>query len=293
MEQIKIRSKGLTYFVGGKIRGHVANKWNRMAKLVARFDELDAKFRGMAERGQFSITENFRCALACLLMMHTGIRVGNESSAEGYMTKPHPFSKKEPEFVKTYGLTTLLTTHLCVKRTCAELNFVGKKQVDNSFTIYDPQLVYWLRALQLWATEHAVMTNKKEVSLFCLSDYQLTRFIKTYVGKCFSPKDFRCMRANMYAWEIASSSLTSGYKRPSEKPMTKKEFKAGIVKPLFEFVAKQLNNTPGVCKKSYIHDGLVPYLETLFVNQKAKPCTPSKPRRGKSSRRMRGTSKKR
>lgn len=249
----KVNINGSSYRFFGSVRGHLSNKWNRSTKLADRFIELDKKFRGIVERGvrgakHNGATEHSRCALALLLMMHTGIRVGNEGSAEGYMTKPHPYSKEKPKFVQTYGLTTLLWEHIKLNRTSVELFFVGKKQVDNKFQLYDPQIVKWLRIMK-----DTHLSNQDQV--FYISDYQLTKFIKRYVGRSFSPKDFRCMRANMYAWEFAT---TIDWAAIPTKGAFKKDLKA-----MYEFVASKLNNTPGVCRKSYVHEGLPDYLLEL------------------------------
>ena len=115
-------------------KANYEDKHNRMVKLALRFEELSEKFDRMIEKGGY-VTDTARCALACKMMMYTGIRIGNEGSAEGYITKPHPNSKKEPEFVQTYGLTTLLPEHVLVKGRKVFLNFIGKKQVENSFTL--------------------------------------------------------------------------------------------------------------------------------------------------------------
>lgn len=234
MEQIQINSRIYTMF--GKIRGHQKDKWNRATKLAYRFEELDEKFRGICRRGIQSNTEHSRCALALLLMMHTGIRVGNEGSAEGYMTKPHPYSNKKPEFVQTYGLTTLKWEHITLKGKRMDIEFLGKKQVENGFYLTDATIVHYMKVLKSVSGSAAVV--------FGVTDYMLTKFIKKYVGKGFTPKDFRCMRANMYAWDIAGDIEW-------DEKETKKEMRESI-KVVYEYVSQQLCNTPGVCKKSYV-----------------------------------------
>ena len=178
---------GTEYGFCRSAKANYEDKHNRMVKLATRFDTA-------------------RCALACKMMMYTGIRIGNEGSAEGYITKPHPNSKKEPEFVQTYGLTTLLPEHVLVKGRKVYLNFIGKKQVENSFTL-SGELAKQVKEV--------LKTVEQGETLFEITEYELTKFIKRYVGRRFTPKDFRTLRANMY-------------------------------------VSEHLNNTPGVCKASYI-----------------------------------------
>ena len=222
------------------------DKFNRMVKLASRFEELSDKFDGMIERGNYS-SENARLALACKMMMYTGIRIGNEDSAEGYVTKPHPNSKVEPKFVQTYGLTTLLKEHVYVKGRKVVFMFLGKKHVDNTFEIGGSL------ARQFKKFMGAYEGN----TLFGITAYQLTKFIKKYVGQQFTPKDFRTMKANMLAYERLTEICEE-----NELPRTKKEFNAEV-KDIATFVSEKLNNTPGVCKKNYIDCYFWNELETL------------------------------
>jgi DNA topoisomerase I len=243
MESITIGGK--RYKVGGKVKGAYDNKYNRAAKLAARFDVLNTKMAEMLERCGMSIQG--QCALSVLMLLHSGIRVGNEDSAEGYMTNPHPNAKDQtPKFVQTYGLTTLLKEHVLLDGITTYLNFVGKKSVENEFEILNHRITFGLRQL---------MNEGHGTRVFNISDYELNKFIKSEIGEQFSAKDFRCMRANLYASEFIDTEMTSYNK--------KGEFKRDL-KRLYEHVAAKLNNTPGVCKRSYVWDGLPSYLECLI-----------------------------
>lgn len=235
MEKYIIENSSITVF--GKQKGSNTNKFNRVAKLANMFQEIDDKMCGFIKRG--GVSEHARCALSIRLMLHTGIRIGNEGSAEGYMTKPHPNSKKEPEFVHTFGLTTLKREHVLIKRGTMYLNFIGKKQVENSFIITNG----------LVAQVKTLLKDTNSETLFGIRAYELKKFIHKYIGKQFTPKDFRTLRANIEAWKVYS--LIS--KRPT--PNLKKEFNAEV-KEIATHVSECLNNTPGVCKKSYIDDML-------------------------------------
>lgn len=241
MKPIKIKIEGEAIGFFGKVKGANTNKFNRATKLAVVFEELDVKLCGIITRGGTSL--HSRMALAVRLLMHTGIRVGNESSAEGYTTKPHPNSKKEPEFVKTFGLTTLRYEHITVKGNRVYLNFVGKKQIENSFVL-SSDLAKQVREL--------LKAQNEDGTLFGCSAYEITKFIHTYVGKQFSPKDFRTMKANIEAWSMLSTISS----RPT--PNTKREFNLEV-REIAEHVSTCLNNTIGVCKKSYIDDQLFTY----------------------------------
>lgn len=231
----KINIFGTEYGFCRSAKANYYDKHNRMVKLALRFEELSEKFDRMIEKGDY-VTDTARFALACKMMMYTGIRIGNEGSAEGYITKPHPNSKKEPEFVQTYGLTTLLPEHVMVKGRKVYLNFIGKKQVENSFTLTGDL------AMQV---KEVMKTVEQGETLFEITEYELTKFIKRYVGRRFTPKDFRTLRANMYAWE----KFTEICER--ELPSTKTEFNKEV-KEIATYVSEHLNNTQSVAKASYI-----------------------------------------
>ena len=226
---------GTDYGFCRSAKANYEDKHNRMVKLACMFEQLSEKFDRMIVKGDY-VTDTARCALACKMMMYTGIRIGNEGSAEGYVTKPHPNSKKEPEFVQTYGLTTLLPQHVLVKGRKVYLNFLGKKQVENSFTLTGEL------AKQV---KEVLKTVEQGETLFEVTEYELTKFIKRYVGRRFTPKDFRTLRANMYAWEKFMEISER------ELPSTKSEFNKEV-KEIATYVSEHLNNTPGVCKASYI-----------------------------------------
>lgn len=241
---------GVDYVFAKSVNAGFDDKQKRAVKLAAKFEELDKKFDGMIERGNY-VTDTARCALACKMMMHTGIRIGNESSSEGYMTNPHPNSKKKPEFVKTYGLTTLLPNHIQVQRGKAYVNFLGKKSVENSFCIGGTL------AKQI---KEVLSTVSDGETFLEITAYELTKFIKRYVGRKFTPKDFRTMRANMYANEKMHLLMKH------ETPTTKREYNAEV-REVCEYVSEKLNNTPGVCKKSYIDGDLWAIYEENRLNK--------------------------
>ena len=247
MTAIKIYGK--TYVFAKSVNAGFDDKQKRAVKLAAKFETLDKKFDGMIERGGY-VSDTARCALACRLMMHTGIRIGNESSSEGYMIKPHPNSKKTAEFVKTYGLTTLLPNHIQIQRGKAFINFIGKKNVENSF------LVNGVLTKQIKAVLATVADGE---TFFEITAYELTKFIKRYVGRRFTSKDFRTMRANMYA----SEKMAEFIKQPA--PATKRAYN-GEVREISEYVAEKLNNTPSVCKKSYIDGDMWQIFEQQRLN---------------------------
>ena len=242
--ETKVKVDGKTYKMLRSKNCSNNDKFNRAAKLLSKFNETSNKMDGYIKRGNGE-SLNARLALAVKMMMYTGIRIGNESSAEGYMTKPYEYSDKKPEFVQTYGLTTLKPEHCRKVGRYVFLNFLGKKHVENTFRL-EGLLAKQFKQVLAFAEEFE--------TVFEISEYELTKFIKTHVGKQFTPKDFRTMRANMFAWEKYQEICER------ELPTTKKERNAEV-KEICQYVSQKLNNTPGVCKTSYIDSYLWDELE--------------------------------
>lgn len=242
--ETKVKVDGKTYKMLRSKNCTNNDKFNRAAKLLSKFNEISNKMDGYIKRGNGE-SLNARLALTVKMMMYTGIRIGNESSAEGYMTKPYKYSDKKPEFVQTYGLTTLKPEHCRKVGSYVFLNFLGKKHVDNTFRL-EGLLAKQFKQVLAFAEEFE--------TVFEISAYELTKFIKTHVGRQFTPKDFRTMRANMFAWEKYQEICER------ELPTTKKERNSEI-KEICQYVAEKLNNTPGVCKTSYIDSYLWDELE--------------------------------
>lgn len=216
----------------GNIESTTENKFNRVAMIASRYLKIKQDmYRILQENQQFPTNKDFNCAVALLLIMSTGIRIGNEDSAEGYMTVPYEGSKIKPKFVKTYGLTTMLPEHVSIQNGLVELNFLGKKHVQNRFKL-SPEL-----------SKLVIRVYKSGYSpVFNIDDYDLTSFIRKKTSPYFSSKDFRTFRANVFAYEAIKSL---------PRPTNKKEYKEAV-KSVAIYVSTRLNNTEGVVKKSYI-----------------------------------------
>lgn len=239
-----IAGRKIAFF--GKVRGANTDKFNRVAKIAASYSELIDKLDRMINAGIASATENSRLALAAKLLLTTGVRIGNEESADGYQTVVHPNNKtKVSSFVQTYGLATLLPEHLVLKNGKATLEFSGKSQVANAYRIADKSTVAQLTELATW--------SMADGTLLGVSPYKITKFIKRSVGSQFSPKDFRTFRANVDAYEFAVQL----FKRPL--PTTKKALNTEVREVLVH-VSEVLCNTPAVCKSAYIDPCFIDFI---------------------------------
>lgn len=226
----------------GKPKGHFNDKFNRVAKLAQRHEQIIEKLDGFINVQ--GMTQRCLCALMCKIMFVTGIRIGNEKSAEGYESK-----REGAGFQQTYGLTTLKRQHISVRGQRITFSFLGKRSVEQTLQFKDKVIAQKVKTL---------LMDDEDEFVFPISEYQLRKFIATYIGKGFKAKDLRTFYANVTAYNYFKRELAEYYVE------TKKDRNAEI-KLMVEHVAGRLGNTPAISKRSYIdHRLLEKVSETIY-----------------------------
>jgi len=195
--------------------------------------------------------ENSQEAYALLMSAKTGIRIGNEDSAEGYVTK---IKKIEGQFIQTYGISTLLKEHVSFQDEKMILDFLGKKAVEQHIEVIDPMLVEYGKMFY---------ANNEGDKFLDITKFGVNKFLRDNINKVLTVKDFRTFCANCEAFKV--------YKEYIEKtpiPETKSNFSKEI-KLILEKVSDKLHNTPGICKSAYISSIFIDYVasqrNTLIV----------------------------
>lgn len=213
-------------------------KFNRMAKIAKNIDKIEKKLFDILEANKNVI--DMQCAFAIIMMIKTGIRVGNENSAEGYTCniKNHPsFGKK----IQTYGLTTLKKEHInIISENEIKINFLGKKAVEQNIDLKDPILIKW---------SNYFLKKLKNENWLDIDAGTLKKFIDKNIGK-YQIKDFRTLKANL----VAGTKISEIQTLP--KPKKIKEIN-DEVKAISLETSNHLGNTPGICKKSYINPEII------------------------------------
>ena len=231
MIELEFNGRHTLFFakLGGRIKQKdaKAGKFNRVGKLATHWDEIEPRLYVELEKGSQE-------AFACLLMSKHGLRIGNEDSAGGYVSKVKGF---EGETVSTYGTSTLLKSHVTVSGKTLILNFVGKKLVAQNIVITDPLMVKF-------GTE---FLNESTTDRWLnITSASVKKFMNKKIDRRLTIKDFRTFCANCVAWKIYEDSV-----KPKEIPSTKGELNKEI-KVVLEETAKVLGNTAGICKSAYV-----------------------------------------
>ena len=171
-------------------------------------------------------------ALLVRLLEQTFVRVGNEEYARAN---------------GSFGLTTLRDRHLKVDGSNLRLRFRGKSAKPHDVSIEDPRLVRLLRRCQdlpgqLLFQYLTPTGQQRPVTSADVNDY-----VRDGTGLDVTAKIFRTWGASLYA-TVALGSLDS----PESTAAGKR-----AVTAMLKVVSAELNNTPAVCRRSYVHPAVV------------------------------------
>ncbi len=167
----------------------------------------------------------------------THIRIGNEEYAKTN---------------KSYGLTTLHNRHAKVHGDTIQFSFRGKRGIQHTVEFHDKELAKIIHTSQELPGYELFEYRDHEGIIHRIESNDVNEYLKEICQNDFTAKDFRTWHATVSALKqlLIQSAVT-----------TKTELKQNIAATIRQ-VASELGNTPAICKKSYIHPGiLTAYLE--------------------------------
>jgi DNA topoisomerase I len=171
-------------------------------------------------------------AVIVYLLEKSLIRVGNEEYA------------KEN---KSFGLTTLRMRHVKVQGSNIRFNFLGKSRLKLEVEIHDRRLARAVSQIQELPGQHLFQYEDDDGNPHGVTSHDVNAYLKEISGHDFTAKDFR-------TWAGTVLALTElGQVEPMETLRARKTQVTSVIK----VVAKQLGNTPAVCRKCYVHPAVV------------------------------------
>lgn len=163
----------------------------------------------------------------------------------------------------TIGITNLKKKHLNFNSNSLKIQFIGKKKVENLCEIYDNTVINVMKELS---------ENKDDNEfIFCTNNKVITstdvnNWLKSY-HKSFTTKMFRTFNANLKLITYINNQVYLYQKENKyeliEIPYNKRK---KIVIQALKQVACEINNSPAICKKSYI----LPEIINDFLNKPLK-----------------------
>jgi DNA topoisomerase-1 len=171
-------------------------------------------------------------AAVILLMERTYIRIGNE----GY-----------EKLNGSYGLTTLKDKHIRFRRDEMHLAFKGKKGIHHQITLQNKRLARVIKECRDIPGEELFQYYDGHGRARDVDSGMVNEYIKEISGSDFSAKDFRLWAGSLNLLRSLNSmgqALAAG------------AVKQNILLALDE-VSHKLGNTRTVCRKYYVHPGLI------------------------------------
>jgi DNA topoisomerase-1 len=165
------------------------------------------------------------------LLEITLIRVGNEEYARTN---------------KSYGLTTLHTRHVEVSGRRIHFSFRGKGGLAHAVTIEHERLAHIVRHCKALPGRDLFQYLDESGNCRAISSADVNAFLQEISGADFTAKDYRTWAGSVFVM-AELRKLTCHSEREAKKHIV----------ATIKAVAERLGNTPAVCRKSYVHPGLL------------------------------------
>lgn len=195
-------------------------------------------------RGEPALSRTVVLATIVRLLDTTFMRVGNEEYAAAN---------------RSYGLTTLRNRHAGVRGSRLTLRFRGKSGVEQQATLEDPRVARVVRRCQQLPGQELFQYEDEDGTRHTVGSSDVNDYLHEIAngrrkdgdgdggeGMRFTAKDFRTWHGTAQALELTRIACT----QPEGAPVS-------TAKHILAEVARQLGNTPAVCKKSYIHPAVL------------------------------------
>jgi DNA topoisomerase-1 len=176
------------------------------------------------------------------LLQTTMMRVGNEE----YARNNHSF-----------GLTTLRDRHTRIDGASVLFQFRGKSGVHHAITVNDPRLARIIKRTRDLPGQELFQYLDDDGVQHAIGSADINDYLRTLTGEDYTAKDFRTWSGTV----LAAMALQEFEKFDSQAQARKNILRA------IETVAKQLGNTPSICRKCYVHPAVLEsYLDGAMLD---------------------------
>jgi len=213
------------------------SKFRRMLE----FSEILPEIRERVERDLRArdLTRRQILATVVSLLDKTLIRVGNDEYAREN---------------RSFGLTTLRGRHVEIKGAKLQFTFRGKSGVDHIIALTDRKLARIVQQCQDLPGYELFKYLDADGRRQTISSDDVNAYLRETTGRDITAKDFRTWAGTMLAAKELCAMGPAKTQREAQRNMNK----------AIDAVAKRLGNTRTVCRKYYVHPGLVlAYLKGL------------------------------
>jgi len=147
---------------------------------------------------------------------------------------------------RSYGLTTLRRRHVEVNGSAILFQFRGKSGVEHQITVKDRRLARIIKRCQEIPGQNLFQYLDENGERHSINSSDVNTYLQTLTGADFTAKDYRTWAGSV----LALSVLRQLQWQPES------DAKRHVVE-MVKNVARQLGNTPAVCRKCYIHPAVL------------------------------------
>jgi DNA topoisomerase-1 len=226
-------------------------KYERMPAFAAALPKIRARTR--ADLARPGLPREKVLAAVVQLLEKGLMRVGNEEYAKAN---------------KSFGLTTLRNNHVQINGSIVKFVFRGKSGIRHSIRVSDRRLARIVKSCRDLPGQELFQYLDDEGRRCDVGSGDVNSYLREICGKDFTAKDFR-------TWAGTVLMIAAFRELGSDAPSSKR------VLTSIDAVAGVLGNTRAVCRKSYIHPGVMDACATGTIEQMLSRRTRS--RRGLSA----------
>ncbi|MBA2646320.1 MAG: DNA topoisomerase IB [Pyrinomonadaceae bacterium] len=223
-----------------------ARQQRRKYEKIERFGEHLASLRKKTNEdiNQEGLTRERVLAVVVRLINDLYFRVGSEESVARY---------------RTYGVTTLRSKHLEIKRDGSLIfSFIGKHHIHHRRVVVDEELAMLMRDIQAIGGAKVFEYINEDGKVRAVTPRDVNDYIKAAMSPEFSAKDFRTWGGTLLAAIKLAELGPAG---------DEKEAKQNLVRAVKK-VSERLGNTPSVCRSCYVHPAVLEcYLQGVTLTE--------------------------
>ena len=247
-----------------KLREH--KKYKKLIKISKNIDKLKNKISKDLLKKEFS--KDKLVALVLKIMDLCNFRSGNKKYEEKY---------------GSFGITTVHKKHISFKNNSTEIEFIGKKGVNNHCILKDKHVQDIIKKVYNISSRdnpylfsingNSNREQKSKEETIHINIYDVNAYLKPFG---VTTKDLRTWNANIIFLkniknlvENLDNEFIQKYNGKTDKQRIK--IRKQLIKEAIKKTAESLHHTPTICKSSYIYKKILEVLENnnnIFLNLK-------------------------
>ena len=218
-------------------------KYERLPAFAAALPKIRARID--ADLARTGLPREKVLATIVRLLEKSLIRVGNEEYARQN---------------QSFGLTTMRNRHVKVNGSSVKFEFRGKSGVRHSVSVTDRRVARIVKGCRDLPGQDLFQYLDEDGTCRDIGSGDVNDYLREISGEDFTAKDFRTWAGTVLAFaafrEIDGQKASTQEHGPRRREGAEKALAKSVVQ-VVDAVAGVLGNTRAVCRKSYIHPGII------------------------------------